>query len=94
MFEDIKLSFKGIWLHKLRSFLTMLGIIVGVAAVIVIVLFPVAVVYPSFVIWKYTVVVPTSVLVGAVVEFIAFCAVPYFIVVPVGDVTFNVIPCA
>lgn len=37
MFEDIKLSFKGIWLHKLRSFLTMLGIIVGVAAVIAVV---------------------------------------------------------
>ena len=37
MLEDIKLSFKGIWLHKLRSFLTMLGIIVGVAAVIAVV---------------------------------------------------------
>jgi len=37
MVEDIKLSFKGIWSHRLRSFLTMLGIIVGVAAVIAVV---------------------------------------------------------
>ena len=37
MAEDIKLSFKGIWSHRLRSFLTMLGIIVGVAAVIAVV---------------------------------------------------------
>lgn len=37
MTEDIKLSFKGIWSHRLRSFLTMLGIIVGVAAVIAVV---------------------------------------------------------
>ena len=37
MIEDIRLSFKGIWSHKLRSFLTMLGIIVGVAAVIAVV---------------------------------------------------------
>ena len=37
MLEDIRLSFKGIWAHKMRSFLTMLGIIVGVAAVIAVV---------------------------------------------------------
>ena len=37
MAEDLKLSFKGIWSHRLRSFLTMLGIIVGVAAVIAVV---------------------------------------------------------
>ncbi len=37
MFEDIKLSFKGIWSHKMRSFLTMLGIIVGIASVIAVV---------------------------------------------------------
>ena len=37
MLEDIRLSFKGIWAHKLRSFLTMLGIIVGIAAVIAVV---------------------------------------------------------
>ncbi len=37
MGEDLKLSFKGIWSHKMRSFLTMLGIIVGVAAVIAVV---------------------------------------------------------
>lgn len=34
MLENIRLSFKGIWSHKLRAFLTMLGIIVGIAAVI------------------------------------------------------------
>lgn len=37
MLEDIRLSFKGIWSHKMRSFLTMLGIIVGIAAVIAVV---------------------------------------------------------
>ena len=25
MFENIRLSFRGIWAHKMRSFLTMLG---------------------------------------------------------------------
>ena len=34
MFENIRLSFQGIWSHKLRSFLTMLGIIIGIAALI------------------------------------------------------------
>lgn len=37
MFENIRLSFKGIWSHKMRSFLTMLGIIIGIAAIIAIV---------------------------------------------------------
>ena len=37
MFENIRLSFKGIFAHKLRSFLTMLGIIIGIAAIIAIV---------------------------------------------------------
>ncbi|MDO4490675.1 MAG: ABC transporter permease [Lachnospiraceae bacterium] len=37
MTENIRLSFKGIWSHKLRSFLTMLGIIIGIAAIIVII---------------------------------------------------------
>ena len=27
MIENIRLSFQGIWSHKMRSFLTMLGII-------------------------------------------------------------------
>ena len=37
MFENVKLSFRGIWSHKTRSFLTMLGIIIGIAAIIAIV---------------------------------------------------------
>ena len=37
MLENIRLSFQGIWTHKLRSFLTMLGIIIGIAAIITIV---------------------------------------------------------
>ena len=37
MIEDIRLSLKGLWSHKMRSFLTMLGIIVGIAAVIAVV---------------------------------------------------------
>ncbi len=37
MLENIRLSFRGIWSHKMRSFLTMLGIIIGIAAIIVIV---------------------------------------------------------
>lgn len=37
MFENIRLSFQGIWAHKMRSFLTMLGIIIGIAAIIAIV---------------------------------------------------------
>lgn len=37
MIENISLSFQGIWSHKLRSFLTMLGIIIGIAAIITIV---------------------------------------------------------
>ncbi len=35
--ENIRLSFQGIWSHKMRSFLTMLGIIIGIAAIISIV---------------------------------------------------------
>ncbi len=37
MFENISLAFQGIWAHKMRSFLTMLGIIIGIAAIITIV---------------------------------------------------------
>ncbi|MDD2959347.1 MAG: ABC transporter permease [Lachnospiraceae bacterium] len=37
MFENIRLAFKGIWSHKMRSFLTMLGIIIGIASIIAIV---------------------------------------------------------
>ncbi|SER79063.1 ABC transporter permease [Lachnobacterium bovis] len=37
MLENIRLSFSGILSHKMRSFLTMLGIIIGIAAIIVIV---------------------------------------------------------
>lgn len=35
--ENIRLAFQGIWDHKMRSFLTMLGIIIGIAAIITIV---------------------------------------------------------
>lgn len=37
MFENITLAFQGIWGHKLRSALTMLGIIIGIASIISIV---------------------------------------------------------
>lgn len=37
MIENVRLSFQGIWSHKMRSFLTMLGIIIGIAAIIAIV---------------------------------------------------------
>lgn len=37
MLENISLAFQGIWGHKLRSFLTMLGIIIGIAAIMTIV---------------------------------------------------------
>ena len=37
MFENIRLAFQGIWGHKMRSVLTMLGIIIGIAAIITIV---------------------------------------------------------
>ncbi len=37
MLENIRLSFQGLWSHKLRSFLTMLGIIIGIASIIAIV---------------------------------------------------------
>ena len=39
MIENIRLSFQGIWAHKMRSFLTMLGIIIGIAALISIVIY-------------------------------------------------------
>ena len=35
--ENIAMAFRGIWDHKMRSFLTMLGIIIGIAAIITIV---------------------------------------------------------
>ena len=37
MFENIALAFQSVWNHKLRSFLTMLGIIIGIASIITIV---------------------------------------------------------
>ena len=37
MKENIRLAFQGIWGHKMRSLLTMLGIIIGIAAIITIV---------------------------------------------------------
>lgn len=37
MVENIRLSFQGLWSHKMRSFLTMLGIIIGIASLISIV---------------------------------------------------------
>lgn len=37
MLENVRLAFQGIWSHKLRSVLTMLGIIIGIAAIITIV---------------------------------------------------------
>ena len=37
MVENIRLAFQGIWGHKLRSVLTMLGIIIGIASIITIV---------------------------------------------------------
>ena len=37
MLENINLALQGVWSHKLRSFLTMLGIIIGIASVMTIV---------------------------------------------------------
>lgn len=37
MIENIILSFQGLWSHKFRSFLTMLGIIIGISSIITIV---------------------------------------------------------
>ncbi len=37
MIENVRLSFQGIWSHKMRSFLAMLGIIIGIASIISIV---------------------------------------------------------
>lgn len=37
MLENLRFAFRGIWGHKLRSFLTMLGVIIGIASIIAIV---------------------------------------------------------
>ncbi len=37
MVENIRLALRGIWSHKLRSILTMLGVIIGIASIIAIV---------------------------------------------------------
>ena len=37
MLENIAISLQGIWAHKMRSLLTMLGIIIGIASIITIV---------------------------------------------------------
>ena len=37
MLENIGLSFQSVWAHKIRSFLTMLGVIIGIASIITIV---------------------------------------------------------
>ena len=37
MLENLSVAFQGVWNHKLRSFLTMLGIIIGIASIITIV---------------------------------------------------------
>ncbi len=37
MTENLRIAFAGIWSHKLRSFLTMLGVIIGIASIIAIV---------------------------------------------------------
>lgn len=37
MLENVRLAFQGVWSHKMRSVLTMLGIIIGIAAIITIV---------------------------------------------------------
>ena len=36
MLENIREAFDGIWSHKLRSALTMLGVIIGIASIIAI----------------------------------------------------------
>ena len=37
MIENTRLAFQGILAHKMRSFLTMLGVIIGIASIIAIV---------------------------------------------------------
>ena len=37
IWESIKLAFKAIWAHKIRSFLTMLGILIGISSVVLLV---------------------------------------------------------
>ena len=34
MLENIRLAYRGIWTHKMRTLLTMLGIIIGIASII------------------------------------------------------------
>lgn len=34
MLENMRISIQGIWSHKMRSFLTMLGTIIGIASII------------------------------------------------------------
>ena len=36
MTEHFRMAFDGIWSHKLRSMLTMLGVIIGIASIIAI----------------------------------------------------------
>ena len=37
MLENVRSALRGIWAHKLRSFLTVLGVIIGIASIIAIV---------------------------------------------------------
>ena len=37
MLENVRMALMGIWAHKMRSFLTMLGVIIGIASIIAIV---------------------------------------------------------
>ncbi|WP_432490625.1 ABC transporter permease, partial [Flavonifractor plautii] len=37
LYETLKVALGAVWAHKLRSFLTLLGMIIGVTAVVVIV---------------------------------------------------------
>lgn len=37
LWESIKLAFRSIWAHKIRSFLTMLGILIGISSVVLLV---------------------------------------------------------
>ena len=37
MTENLRSAFRGVWSHKLRSFLTILGVIIGIASIIAIV---------------------------------------------------------
>ena len=37
IFESIKLAFKAVWAHKSRSFLTILGILIGITSVVLLI---------------------------------------------------------